>query len=777
MAVAGDEVRQVVRGARPAVPGAGWPLVGRDREIGAADRLLIDGDPHCLVFVGGPGHGKTRLLHEIHSRARARGHPVFWASAAAASQSMTYSTLAHLLDDECDVGSWLSVRQSLARRLRTTPGRLLPLVVVDDLQNADAASIALLDQLVGQGAVRLVGATAEGCPEPAWVTGLWRDRPGSRMTLIPLGGVEVEALLSRVLDGLVDPETAVSLSRSAAGNLRYLRELVCASRDSGRLAKRHGYWMLTLPATISEDLRALVRQDPKATRVGPPGSLFAEVVRPGPGSDRTRRSRHPARPVDTGQCPGRLTMRCADTLHRLGDWSAADDRYRGATPAGDGRDVLLRRLANLAVETDPTARQLARALTGGDPSTTDPLVVAARSLLEDDASGLSDLVEGRDQWSGGPAATHLVAWLVADLTRLGRPATALRLTERVAGDRGTPDDIHAMDVFHAARCAALLFDGQVEAVLELADEQRGRWLAVSSERATWTWLLGRAQLMRGELDLAFRLLTEAAGVRASVSAPGCAVTLNRCLADLAIVAAQVGELGRARASLAALVDSPEPPPDLGLVRAWLDANAGDRTGAVKHAVSAAAVCQEKGRIGLMVRCLLDAARLDIEGFRTEPPPVQVDGGLLTAVVAFVQAAADRRPTALLAASTRLLDVGHIPVAVEGLEWSAAWYLRQGERSAATAARRRARAVTGTRTFRLAPVALPESFSPLTVRERTVALRAAEGRSNREIAGQLDISVRTVENHLQNVYSKLYVRGRDELRLLLAPDTRATDRPR
>jgi DNA-binding CsgD family transcriptional regulator len=661
--------------------------------------------------------------------------------------------------------------------IANAPRGALPSVVVDDLQNADAASVALLDQLVGQGAVRLIGAIAEGGPEPAWVTDLWRDRPDSRMRIVPFGGVEVEALLSRVLDGLVDPATALSLSRSAAGNLRYLRELVCASRGSGRLAARHGYWMLTGPATISENLRALVRQDLRAAPVGPLRSLVAEDGRPDPGPVRHRRSRLPSRPVDHGHRHRGLTMRCAETLHRLGDWAAAEARYRGATPIGDGRDVLLLRLANLAVEPDPAARQLARALTGGDPSSTDPLVVAARSLLEDDASGPSDLVDGRNRWSGGPAATHLAAWLVGGLTRLGRPATALRLARAVAADQCAPGDTHAQDVFRAARCAALLLDGQLATVVELAEEQRVRWRAVSTERVTWTWLSGRAQLMRGDLEHAFRLLTEAAGVRASVSAPGCVVTLSRCLADLAIVAAQVGELGRARASLAALLDSPGPPPDLGLVRAWLAAKAGDLAGAAKHAVSAAAECHEKGRIGLMVRCLLDAARLDIEGFQTEPPLVQVDGRLFPAAVAFVQAAADRCPTALSAASIRLLDVQHIPAAVAGLEWSAAWYLRRGERSAAAAARRRARAVTGSRTLRLAPAALPESSSPLTVRERTVALQAAEGRSNREIAAQLDISVRTVENHLQNVYSKLYIRGRDELRPMLAPGSLANDRPR
>ena len=51
---------------------------------------------------------------------------------------------------------------------------------------------------------------------------------------------------------------------------------------------------------------------------------------------------------------------------------------------------------------------------------------------------------------------------------------------------------------------------------------------------------------------------------------------------------------------------------------------------------------------------------------------------------------------------------------------------------------------------------------LTVRERQVAELAAEGVRSREIADRLYLSPRTVENHLQRVYTKLGVGGRLEL---------------
>jgi DNA-binding NarL/FixJ family response regulator len=57
---------------------------------------------------------------------------------------------------------------------------------------------------------------------------------------------------------------------------------------------------------------------------------------------------------------------------------------------------------------------------------------------------------------------------------------------------------------------------------------------------------------------------------------------------------------------------------------------------------------------------------------------------------------------------------------------------------------------------------PGDDAGLTATERGVAELAAAGRSNREIAGELFVSERTVEANLTRVYRKLGVRSRTEL---------------
>jgi DNA-binding NarL/FixJ family response regulator len=56
----------------------------------------------------------------------------------------------------------------------------------------------------------------------------------------------------------------------------------------------------------------------------------------------------------------------------------------------------------------------------------------------------------------------------------------------------------------------------------------------------------------------------------------------------------------------------------------------------------------------------------------------------------------------------------------------------------------------------------EGTDALTATEDQVAELVAEGRTNREVAEELFISVRTVESNLTRIYAKLGLRSRTEL---------------
>jgi DNA-binding CsgD family transcriptional regulator len=57
---------------------------------------------------------------------------------------------------------------------------------------------------------------------------------------------------------------------------------------------------------------------------------------------------------------------------------------------------------------------------------------------------------------------------------------------------------------------------------------------------------------------------------------------------------------------------------------------------------------------------------------------------------------------------------------------------------------------------------PTGRNPLTDAEIRVAIGVAQGRSNREIAHGLGLSVRTVANHLASVLKKLGASSRSEV---------------
>lgn len=141
----------------------------------------------------------------------------------------------------------------------------------------------------------------------------------------------------------------------------------------------------------------------------------------------------------------------------------------------------------------------------------------------------------------------------------------------------------------------------------------------------------------------------------------------------------------------------------------------------------------------------------------------IEGDLVRARSAHATGLARGDADLLEEASRRFADLGADLVAAEAAAEAAQCWRQRGRRHRASACELRA----GQLAERAGKPNTPAldtsgSWARLTEAERRVATRVAQGRSNRTVAEELHLSVRTVESHLQRVYRKLNIRTRAEL---------------
>ncbi len=289
-----------------------------------------------------------------------------------------------------------------------------------------------------------------------------------------------------------------------------------------------------------------------------------------------------------------------------------------------------------------------------------------------------------------------------------------------------------------------------------------------------TWLAlarGRCALARGHVSDARRWFAEA---RAVSERSRFAMGRRIAVTGLRVCAAQVGD-DEALHQLEAV--STEMPPDRGLLwpervlgDAWSALSRRDRAGAVALLLAGATEAAARGEVLLQAELLYEAARCgaggDVAG-RLEALGDVPEGPLAAARRAFVRGVARRDAAHLALAEKAFADLGADLAAAESASQLSAVLGDHGRRrearhAAARSAQHR-RGSVGVDTPALAGTATSVDLSP---REREIAELAAAGMSSKAIAATLHLSVRTVSNHLQNVYGKLGVSGRSELAELL-----------
>ena len=294
-------------------------------------------------------------------------------------------------------------------------------------------------------------------------------------------------------------------------------------------------------------------------------------------------------------------------------------------------------------------------------------------------------------------------------------------------------------------------------------------------QATHLMLTGSILIERGRLADAARAFLDAASINREIHD---SAALRWCLAGLALAEAMRGHLDAAAAAAAERDELPAGPLaiwETDLIersRAWVAAASGELSQASQIlAAGAGRAAMANLRIA-EARLLHDVSRLGqpaLAAPRLATLAEVTDSEFVAALARHAAALVRGKGHDLEAAAHAFEALGADLLAAEAYLAAAASYRDEGFARQATNATRRA----GELAAPLGDVRTPglslggsTGLDQLTRREREIAAMAAAGASSRDIAAKLVLSVRTVDNHLQNVYSKLGVTSRDELARVL-----------
>ena len=656
------------------------------------------------------------------------------------------------------------------------------------LSHLDAESRHLLEllELAGETPLELVDRVATTVTlERLDVEGLVTVRPGA----VPGTGYTVAISRPAVSDAVRSDLTLLrtrTILRSHA--YAYERWSTGGPEDALRVAG----WRLTagIPAESdelermatlarqSEDLESTVRFAEAADRAG--GSLRSAVLwvdalyrlcrwseceevaartidRPGEVADRLR--------LMGMRCTNLLLglLRGSDGLALMGGALVAFDAGRpewcdGLDAAGLAkvREELVNRVAELQLQCGEPATALA---------TLDPRPAAVPSG-NDDGPGVRDALYSRVLWAIPGVQAIALSGRTGEAVALGFEAFADH--ERLGGE-----------VASATSGTHLLTVGL--ALQEHGDFEKARSLSLLGYNATlergilvgqiWFGMtLARIGLLNGHPATVVRWARE---VLAATSVAGWLGPRLMVLHGLAAANALLGDLDGARQCL---VEAESIGgefrylfPERVLGPAYIAAAEGRFDDARIGLLAGAEIARTSGHLTIESWLRYEAIRLGAphESARLQELAEKSDSPLVKARARYAHAVAVNDATLLEQSGAEFEKLGCDMAASELFAASADVLHQQGFVRAASAANLRALAAAarceGSRSF---GTARPDIAIPLTAREREIVGLAASGVPSKEIAKRLDVSVRTVSNHLQNAYKKLGVSARADVALAL-----------
>ena len=201
-------------------------------------------------------------------------------------------------------------------------------------------------------------------------------------------------------------------------------------------------------------------------------------------------------------------------------------------------------------------------------------------------------------------------------------------------------------------------------------------------------------------------------------------------------------------------------------RAWLMAGRGDLSAARQLIALQAEIVAQDGVFVFEVALLHDLVRFGDASAavsRLEALVDMVDGPLVRAMADHARGVVDSDMAMLERALVAFESMDSLVLAAETAADLRDLQLRSGDqRAAAALGQKMAQLIERTGGARTPSLLRGTGVDPLTSREREVALLAADGLATKEIATRLYLSKRTIDTHLDRIYRKLGISGRDEL---------------
>jgi DNA-binding CsgD family transcriptional regulator len=863
-----------------------WPVVGREGELETLETAL--GDPDCggVALIGGAGFGKTCLAAQAARLAVDHGMTYAWLRATKSAAAIPFAALAPLfmeldLTPRLDAGLLRSLTEAIDRHR----GERRMALIIDDAQELDDASVALLDQLVEHKGVVVVFTVRMGMGDAESVVGRWRDQHILRIEVGPLPDSEIRTLAVMAVGGPIDGATLQSLVESSSGNVLFLRELIQGALESGALTSELGLWRLRGSLAHSPRLRDLIEQrlsglsepelealelvslsDPvrldllehlvdlrsierletlglldvldkesgPELRLNHP--LYGEVVRAHlPSIRKIRLSRALA---DAAEVRGKVndrdtlrvavwrldgggggrtdaTLEAASIALRTENYALAarlsrsvweeDHSVAAAIVLGDSLDFLGRsreaeRVLSAAAPLAESDRQRtsvavrrASALfrTLGDAEGADRVVEEAASLISDESctreihalrgnflllsgnvAGSIALDESILQVGGDPAFAQASLDLGAGLALAGRTDEAISHTTVALSARTDLDDeeqLSAIGVYWVAQALAHYHAGHLTEAEFIGDA--GYQISVEKSnvdgQAWFASMLGLVYLAQGRLVAATNLFRESASLFGSLNHPG----RRWGLSGIALASSYLGDSSTAEKALADL-DRGAPTAvrmqDVNMLRAraWSALVRGEISAARDILWEAVALAESWGQFATEAEALHDLVRtgaISPAAERLEDLQDVVDGAFMEARLSFTGAALRSDPETAATAANQFETIGANLFAAEAFSLESRLASSAGlRRRASTADARARRALQKCEGASALWIPRSSESSQLSDREREVALLASQNLTSREIANRLFVSVRTVDNHLQQVYVKLGVKRRTDL---------------